>query len=419
VKSRHVLIYTMNFWPEQVGIGKMSSELANYLARAGWRVTVVTGFPHQPSWQIYPAYQGRLFSCENWNAVKVKRVWLYVPKVPKRGLMKVWRRIASDFSMPIAGLLPALLGPRPNLIISVPTPLQATIAAIFLKTIWRCPVLSWVQDLIPDVAVQTGMVQTGKALACARRLEDFVHRHADRIAVISDGFRRNLLAKGVDSSKIVQLPNWIDPKQFDHPFDRSEVRRRFGISSGFVLIHVGSVAARTGASMMLSAMLLLQDRPDIELILVGGGNQRVLIEQQARQMGLKHVRFLGEIDRQEDVISLVRASDLTVLSQKATITDSALPSKLLTYMASGLPVLASVNRNSEAAKVILRSGGGMVTEAEDDKAFAEAILSLQRQTEHRQRMGEAGRRYVERNCEYSFVLRRFEEVLDSMSSPHY
>jgi colanic acid biosynthesis glycosyl transferase WcaI len=416
MKRRHILIYTMNFWPEQVGIGKMSSELAGYLANAGWRVTVVTGFPHQPGWEIHRAYRGRLFSSESWQGIQIKRVWLYAPKAPKRGLMKAWKRIASDFSMPIAGILPALLGPRPDLIISVPTPLQATVAATFLKVIFQCPMLSWVQDLIPDVAVQTGMMRMGKALTYARRLEDFVHHHADCIAVISEGFRRNLMAKGVDSSKIVQLPNWIDTSQFDHPSKRAKTRQRFGLSSGFVLMHLGSVAARTGASTLLSSMQLLKNRCDIELVFVGGGNQRLLIQEQARKLGLERVRFLGEIERQEDVIDLVCASDLMVLSQKASVTDSTLPSKLLTYMASRSPVLASVNSESEAAEVIRSSGSGVITKAEDEGAFAEAVLTLQQHEETRRRMGEAGRRYVEQHCEYSHVLRRFDALLDSMST---
>jgi colanic acid biosynthesis glycosyl transferase WcaI len=110
-------------------------------------------------------------------------------------------------------------------------------------------------------------------------------------------------------------------------------------------------------------------------------------------------------------------SDLMVLSQKASITDSVLPSKLLTYMASGLPVIASVNSESEAAKFIRNSSGGFVTEAEDERAFAEAVLSLQQQHETRLRMGEAGRRYVEQCCDHSLVLRRFEVVIDSLLNP--
>jgi colanic acid biosynthesis glycosyl transferase WcaI len=415
MNSRHVLIYTMNFWPEQVGIGKMSSELAHYLAKAGWNVSVVTSLPHQPGWEIYRGYQGKFFfSRENWEGIQIKRSRPYVPHVPQAGLMRAWKRIASDTSMPLTGLLPALLGPRPDLIISVPTPLQAAAAAIFLKTIWGCPILNWVQDLIPDVAVQTGMVGKGKAFLLARRLEDFVHRHADCIAVISDGFERNLAAKGVDSSKIVKLPNWIDLKRFDQPSDRNEIRRRFGISSGFVLIHVGSVAARTGASTLLSSMSLLRDRPEIELVFVGGGNQRRPIEESAKALGLGRVRFLGEVERQEDVIDLVFAADLTVLSQKATVTDSVVPSKLLTYMAGRRPVLASVNPESEAASVIRISQGGMVTAPENEMAFADAILFLQREAGLRSTLGEAGRSYVEQYCEYSQVLGKFEAVLRSL-----
>ena len=195
-----------------------------------------------------------------------------------------------------------------------------------------------------------------------------------------------------------------------------QTRQRFGLSSGFVLIHLGSIAARTGASTLLSSMSLLRDRREIELIFVGGGNQRRPIEDSAKALGLSRVRFLGEIEKQEDVIDLVHAADLAVLSQKATVTDSTVPSKLLTYMAGRRAMLASVNplavKQSQNHSYL--AGGDDYSRPEDEKAFADAIVFLQRQAALRSVMGEAGRSYVEQHCEYSQVLSRFEEVLSSL-----
>jgi colanic acid biosynthesis glycosyl transferase WcaI len=405
----------MNFWPEPVGIGKVSSELADYLAGTGWDVTVVTGFPHQPNWQVYEEYQGKIFRDEVYGRIRIRRSCIYVPKRPTKGLMRPWRRIFSDTSMPITGIASALFCPRPDLVISIPTPLQAAAAAILLKTIWHCPILTWVQDLIPDIAVQTGMMRTGKALIWAQRLEMFVHRNSDRIAVISEGFQRNLQAKGVDAEKIFCLPNWIDVMPFKDGHDRDKTRRDFGLfTTDFVLTHIGSLAARTDAETLLNSMSILKKYSHIKLIFVGGGNLRVVVQEQAKQLGLDNICFLPGIPRREDLIALAEASDLLILSQRASITDATLPSKLLTYMASGRPVLASVNPLSEAARFICDSGGGVVTQAEDARSFAEAVLSLEQQPESRARMGEAGRRYIDQNFEYSQVLKRFEAELNSM-----
>jgi colanic acid biosynthesis glycosyl transferase WcaI len=214
---------------------------------------------------------------------------------------------------------------------------------------------------------------------------------------------------------LVYFPIWIDVRPFDQPLDREATRARFGLGqSDFVLLHVGTLGVRTSAETLLEAMKLLRDHPRISLVFAGGGNMRAVIQGMASEMGLDRVRFIDGILQQEDLIALVRSSDLLVLSQKANVIDSVLPSKLLTYMASRRPVLASVHSSSEAAQFILRSGGGRVTEAENGQAFAEATLALESQPEICAGLGEAGRRFVEATFERAMVLQHFEAKLNAL-----
>ncbi len=413
---KKLLLFTMYFDPEPVGIGPMATGLADYLAEHDWEVTVVTAVPKLPQWEIYPAYRGRAIMHERRGAVDVQRTWIYVPPRTRGGLMPVWQRALFDTTVSFGALPAAFNLQRQHLIVSVTPPLQLAAAAIALKKLWRCPLLNWIQDIVPDAAMNVGMMRDGKVIQLARRLEQFVYTHSDRIGVISEGFRTNLLAKGVQPEKIVLLPNWSSAEAFDTPMDRNAVRASHGIGpNDFLLVHAGSIAAKQALENVIRAMKLLDAHHDIHLFVLGDGNRREAVQREAHSLGTERVRFLGTVSDREHA-DLLRAADLLILNQLHNLIDALVPSKLLTYLPSGNPVLAAVHPESEAARFIRDAGCGEVIQAENPEAFADAVLALQVQPEMRARMGGAGKRYVREFYSKPILLGRFEAVLRDLVS---
>src|SRR6202048_1717601 len=76
----HILLLSINYWPERTGIGAFNTWRAEYLASLGHRVTVCTGFPYYPEWKIPREYLGKLVSREEHNGVTILRSWLWVPE---------------------------------------------------------------------------------------------------------------------------------------------------------------------------------------------------------------------------------------------------------------------------------------------------------------------------------------------------
>ena len=94
--------------------------------------------------------------------------------------------------------------------ISSTPPIQGAMAAL-VKKVTGVPVVYNLQDIFPDSLVGTGLARKGGLLwRIGRRIEDFTYRNADKIIVISEDFKRNIMAKGVPEEKIEVIYNWVD-----------------------------------------------------------------------------------------------------------------------------------------------------------------------------------------------------------------
>lgn len=411
---RRVLIFTMYYWPESTGIAPMATDLAEYLTKQGWQVSVITGFPAYPKWKVDKAYRGRLFQHERQGDVDIYRVWVYVPSLPKIGVMKAWKRIAFDTTLATSGFPRALTLQRQDVIVSICPPLQTGLASMALKKLWRAPILYWLQDIVPDVAVDVGMMQDGIVLKTGRKLEQTVYKSVDKIGIISHGFQKNLEAKGVPSDKMVFLPNWADIARFDNGPDGKKARRQHGFTDDdFVMVHAGNIGAKQYLENVIQAMKLLEESTNIHLLFVGEGSNLETVKAEAERLDVQRVRFLPTTTG-EAYVDLLRAADLLIVNQAKYVKDALVPSKLLTYLPSNRPVIGAVHPESEAAHFIERAGCGVLVEPEAPDKLAEAVLKLSRSPDLRTQMATNGEQFIRQNYERSLLLNKFEETLVEM-----
>lgn len=402
-----ILLVGLNYAPEVAGIGPYTTELAEYLAGEGNQVTVLTGFPYYPQWRIDPKYERKSpFLVETINRVKVIRSPILLPGSRRSTV----RRILFDSSLAVTGLMRSVGVGRIDAVICVSPPLQLGLTAWLIARSRGARFLLHLQDLVPDAALSVEMMRDGAALRIARRLESFVYSRADRISVISEGFLDNLIGKGVASRKLELIPNWVDTARFNTASDPA-VRASLGATNGEMLVvHAGNMGAKQGLATVVEAAAELSD-DGIVVTLVGDGNSRSELQTQAARLGLENLRFLP---LQPDLPAILAAADVLVLAQRGRVVDSVAPSKLLSYMASGKPVVASVNEQSEAARMIHSAACGLVVEPDSPAVLASAIRQLRSQPEQGRRLGEAGRAYAAEHYERSRVLQRWSTYLEAI-----
>jgi colanic acid biosynthesis glycosyl transferase WcaI len=405
------LIIGLNYLPESTSIGPYTSDLAEYLLSCGHTVRVVTSFPTAPQWKIWDGYDSRLFMREVIHGVPVQRTFLYVPVQPKKAI----NRILFDLSFAFSSLLGGLLSGKADIVIVVSPPLELGLTGLVLAKLKRAPLFFHIQDLVPDAAIATGVLnERGWAIRLARYLERFIYRHADAIGVISDGFTRNLVAKGVPVNKVALLPNYIDLRFVKTGERNNRFRHQHGIAEDkFLVMYSGSVALKQGLQTFVEAAAVLRAREEITFYLVGEGPCLKDLKAIAVAQKLTRMQFLSLQPRESLPIQLA-AADALVVTQRKTVTDVVFPGKLLYYMAASRPIIAAVNADSETGRFVSDHQVGLVVPPEDPKALAEAIQYLQTNRTEVVRLGQNGRQVVEQMFDHKLVLSHFTEHLEAL-----
>jgi colanic acid biosynthesis glycosyl transferase WcaI len=212
--------------------------------------------------------------------------------------------------------------------------------------------------------------------------------------VISDGFKRNLQAKGVPDTKLSVIPNFIDidfvtPQSKDNSFSR-----KFQLANKFVVLFAGNMGFSQGLETVIDAAKLLKDVSDIQFLMVGNGAGRGKAEAYLESLTLKNVRFLP-FQPHEDLPSMYGAADICLVPLRRGFTNDSVPCKLFTIMAAGKPAVAAVDPGSDTWRLLERAKCGLCVEPETPQTIADAILYYYRNPVAASEAGGNARRFVE------------------------
>jgi colanic acid biosynthesis glycosyl transferase WcaI len=399
----NILVMGMNYAPERTGIGPFTTELCEYLVSQRHRVSVVTAFPHYPEWEIQEPYRGKYFLREERNGVSVHRGYVYVPGKPSAR-----QRILYDTSLSISAFLWGLTIRDIDVILAIAPPVQLGLLAWVLSKLKRATFVFLVKDLIVDAAIALGMLKHSRAIRLARCMEDCVYRGAQAVLVICEGFADRLIARGVPKSKILVLSDWVDT-EFIRPLERNNsFRRAHNLNyKQFIILHAGNMGAKQGLDNAIQAARQLEDQNDILFLLLGDGSDKARLVDMATREDISNVRFLP-LQPRDMLPHMLSATDVLLLNQRADVVDMVIPSKLLTYMAAGRPIVAAVHPDSEAAKYIRRAKCGLIVPPEEPDLLADAILQLYANRELAIRFGRSARAFAEEHFAKERVLQQYD-----------
>ena len=404
-----ILIYSYNYHPEPIGIAPLMTELAEGLVVKGHEVRVVTAMPNYPQRKIYAEYRGQLFCEEECNGVKIQRC--YVAIHPNPGVIT---RILLDGSFALLSFFHALKGWRPDVILSTSPSLPACLPVALLKLIYGCPTVLSLQDILPEAAVRTGLINNKLAIRVFEVLEKFAYASATRIGVITDSFSKNLVSKGVPAHKIRRISNWVDTT-FIRPLPKhdNQFRQQHGLQDKFIVLYSGNIARTQGVRTIIHAADTLRHIPDIEFVIVGEERQLWDLRNLRDELDVDNVTLLPFTPRKA-LPTMLAAADVSLIMQKASVVGFNKPSKTKVLLASGRPIVASVPEGGAAAQAVQDSGGGLVVEPEKPKALANAIQELYDNPSRLDQLGKKGRAFAIANYSFEQSLEGYESLLSSL-----
>lgn len=407
-----------------MGIGKYSGELAEWLARRGNEVRVITAQPYFPSWRLGNGDEGvrNRYSQERRAGVEVRRCPLWVPRRPS-GLTRLVH--LASFALTSLPVLLAQRGWRPDVVITVAPAFFCAPGALLLGRLCGRGCRSWlhIQDFELDAAFELGLLKGKWLRGLAEGWERHTLRGFDRVSTISAAMVQRALQKGVEARRAVLLPNWVDldaiqpqapgaaaAAEAGAVAPANPYRRELAVPEGaLVLQYSGSMNKKQGLELLVAVMQQLADVPNLVWLLAGEGPTKAALAEATAGMAQVRLLPLQPVERLNDWLNL---ADVHLLPQKAGAADVVLPSKLLGILASGRPVVASSPEGSELGN--LAEQAGLRVDPEDPIAFAAAVRRLVGDGMLRQRLGAQARQLAEERFGQDAALGRLELELEAL-----
>lgn len=383
-----ILFLTLYYEPDIAANAVIMTRLAEELARRGHQITVVTSFPHYEKNIVEEDFRGKFFQREKKEGIHIIRCFLYTSKKKE----KMWVRLLNYVSFNVLSTLAGLFSGPYDLIFAPSPPLSIGFTAYVLGVLKRVPFIYNVQDINPDVLIKLGILKNDLAIRFSKWLESFVYRKAKHLTVISEGFKQNLLRKGVPEKKISVIPNFVDA-DFMKPGAGDGFRKEYHLEEDFLIMYAGNLGHSKDLEQVLACAKLLKEEKHFHFVIVGDGSRKPNLLCRANAMDLDNVTFLPFQPR-DSVPELYSASDISLVSLKMGLAGDSLPSKVYSIMACERPVLAAVDEGSDVWQLVKETGSGVCVPPGSPRKMAQAIHRLYQDPSRRKEMGKSGRDYV-------------------------
>lgn len=395
--SNKIIIIGINYYPEDSAIGLYTTQKAEYLVSKGFDVTVITGFPYYPQWEIKHDYKSKSYLIkETINGVKVYRSKQYVPKKPT-----FIKRIIHLISFTIGNFINLFRVGKQDIVISIIPFTTSALLGWFLKKRYKSKHWIHIQDFEFDAAIDSGLLTANKKIIInlLQGIEKFVLKKADIISTISFGMINKLKTK--TDKNTYYLTNWVDIKKFNNDNVKPH---KYLTSNAFKILYSGNIGAKQDWSFFLEVLKHLEKLSNIEVVVVGEG-----AEKENLLKGLKPYNFVKHYNLvpYDELPSLLSSTDLHILFQKTDVIDTVMPSKLLGMMASSKPSIVTGNEKSEVATIFKKSNGGFYFNGELIDQIINQIEVLKSDKILCSKLGSNARLYIEQNFSKEKVLDKF------------
>ena len=392
------LFVGVNYSPEPTGIGPYTAGMARGLAERGWAVSAITGHPHYPWWRTPEEHRG-LPSHAIVDGVSLRRVRHFIPR-RHNPLTRALHEITF-------GLRAATTRwGRPDVVVVVSPALLASSIVSLRARLRGIPMVTWVQDIYTLGVREAG---TGTGAGVIARLERALADASRQVVVIHNRFRRMFAEDLGVSSPIQVVRNWSHVPNLENRRD-AQVRERYGWhEDDVVVLHAGNMGAKQGLESVVAASRLAAEKGSaLRFVLLGDGNQRPALEAMGANARLQYIDPLDDGDFE----AVVASADILLVNERPGLTEMSVPSKLTTYFATGLPVLAAVDASSTTYEEMQSAGAGVCVPPADPAALVEAAELLAMDAARAKSFGANGQDYRERLLTESAAIAEFERVLD-------
>lgn len=415
-----VTVVGINYHPETTGIGPFNTGLCDYLSRTH-EVEMISTFSYYPLWKKNPEDEKLLFRSDAVKGVTVHRGWHYVPEEAT-----AIKRMVHELTFIGSSVLRALFSKRPDVYVVVAPPLLSGLAIGFIARLKGRPVIFHIQDLQPDAAVWLGMLTQKWLIKTLYWFEALTYQWMNVVSGITPAMVSALLEKNLSPKKVKLLPNWIPirrsaPQPARKTKSAMQVRRELGVADEtFLAVYSGNLGSKQGLDVLLGAASELKQRQipasEITLMICGDGAEKGRLMAKASELGLDNLIFKPLIPY-EDYQALLTATDVSLVTQVSGSGKAFFPSKVLSILAAGCPILAVCDDESPLHDSLIEGHAGVTAHPEDAVSVVDQLEALANNPSDLKMYSDSGFTWVKRFSQET-VLANFESILQAMSETH-
>lgn len=406
-----VLTLKAYYEPEAAASAYLTNNTIEDLIKDGHEVEIITPMPSRGiSREVRKHYKKKKVEKKHNNKLIINRFAMF--REPKNAFLRALRYFFTVVAYIIIGIRLRKID-----VINVgSTPPIIGLSAAIIKIFKKAPFVYSLQDVFPDSLVATGLTHKGSLLwKIGRIIENFSYRNADKIIVISEGFKKNIMAKGVHESKIEVIYNWVDENEVV-PVDRNNniLFERYGLDKNrFYVTYNGNIGLTQNMDLLLEVAEQLKEKQDIHFVVMGEGAYKKQVEEKIATDQLKNVTLLP-FQPYEEISHVFSMGDVGLVISKENVGQNSVPSKTWSIMSAARPVLANFDENSELQEIIETNNAGIFTKAGDKKALCNAILELYNNPELGETMGKNGRQFILNNLTRDIGTAKYVEAIKSV-----
>ncbi|MEZ8150953.1 glycosyltransferase family 4 protein [Vibrio splendidus] len=366
----HILFLTDNFPPEGNAPATRTYEHAIRWVKAGHKVTVITCAPNFPEGKVFDGFKNSWYQTHDLDGINVVRVKTFI--TANEGFVK---RILDYMSFMVTGFIAGLFQKKPDVIVATSPQFFCVCAGWALSAIRRKPFVFELRDIWPASITAVGAMKDSKAIRLLEKIEMFLYKRADAIVSVTHAFKKELIERGVDGSKIEVVLNGVDLSKYEPQDKDTELAKQYGLEGKFVAGYIGTHGMAHGLEHIVSVAERLQHYDNIRIVFAGGGAARQKVVDLVQQKGLKNVVL---IDRQpkEMMPKLWSLCDVSLVPLvNSELFKTVIPSKIFECMGMGIPTIMSVPEG-EATAIIRETNSGLVVESESVDQITAAIFKL-------------------------------------------
>ncbi|MFL3019725.1 MAG: glycosyltransferase family 4 protein [Acidimicrobiales bacterium] len=359
--SMRLLVITPHFEPDTAPTGIIVTSLVEQWAKQGHQIEVVTSLPWYEKHEIESDWKGKLFRREEKESVNITRLHPF-----PQDKSKLLQRFASflAFSFLAAIVSSAKRGPF-DAVIALSPPLTLGNVGKIAAIRHRCKLILNLQDIFPDVAVALGKIKSRTSIKLLEKYEKFTYKGSDAVTVLSKDLEENVNRK-IDRIKsppqVEVIPNFLISSSIK-PKDRlTNYREEHQLGEKFVVMYAGNLGNSQSFELVINAAKKHDQRDDIIYVINGGGVMSDRLKQQANELKNLLVVDYQPIERLPDVLA---SADLHLVLLRTGLGEMSVPSKIYSVFASGRPVLASVDPETEIERLVAESEGGVAVPPDD------------------------------------------------------